>query len=353
VRIAPLYAGLVVHSRDASDGARILNRLSAQAEEFTAEVRGEQQHLREKFERSEAQKQLIPLAEARENRFRADFSNIVKPNKLGRTVYKDYPLDEIAKYIDWSYFFAAWEIRGRYPAIFDDPAKGEEARKLYADAQVVMQDIIEHKRLTSHAVVGLFPAHSEGDDIVIQADMRDIRMPQLRNQETGLDANRSLADFIAPQGDYIGAFAVTIGGVEALAAEYRARGDEYNAITVKLLGDRLAEAFAVAVHEKIRRELWGFSADEALSTEELLYGKYVGFRPAIGYPAIPDHSLKRELFDLLDVENQIGTHLTESFMMTPAASVSALVLAHPDAGIFGVGTIGEDQKIDYDRRRNR
>ncbi len=337
VRIAPLYAGLVVHSRDASDGARILNRLSAQPEEFTIEVRAEQQRLRERFETDEAQKHLIPLAEARENRFQADFSNIVIPKKLGRTIYRDYPLEEIAKAIDWSYFFAAWEIRGRFPGIFDDPVKGGEAKKLYADAQFILQDIIAQKRLTAHAVAGIFLAHSEGDDLVIQSDTV-IRMPQLRNQEAGQETNQSLADYIAPAEDYIGAFAVTIAGVDALAEEYRARGDEYNAIMVKLLGDRLAEAFAVTVHEKIRTEWWGFTAP--------------GFRPAVGYPAIPDHSLKRELFELLDAENQIGIRLTESYMMAPTASVSALLLAHPDAGIFGVGKIGADQSTDYARRRD-
>ncbi len=337
VRIAPLYTGLVIHSRDASDGARILNRLLSDSEVFTPEVRAEQRRLCEKFEADEAQKQLIPLAEARANRFRADFSNIVTPNRLGAITYRDYPLDEVAKAIDWSYFFAAWEIRGRFPEIFDDPVKGEEAKKLYADAQALLQDIIAGKRLAANAVAGVFPARSEGDDLVIESDTCEIRLPQLRNQEAGRDANRSLVDFIAPQGDYLGALMVTIAGVDALAADFRARGDEYGAILVKLLGDRLAEAFAVTMHEKIRSEWWPFPTS--------------GFRAAIGYPAIPDHSLKRELFDLLNAEDQIDVHLTESWMMTPSASVSALLFVHPDAGIFGVGPIAPDQQADYAQRR--
>ena len=358
VRIAPLYSGVVIQTRDASDDARILSQLfSAGQADFIAGIRDEQQRLRETFTRGEAKKQYVSLAEARANRFRADFSKIVPPPQCARTVFRDYLLEKIAPYIDWTYFFAAWEFKGRFPELLDDPEKGAEARKLYTDAQTVLQDIIDRKRLKAHAVAGVFPAHSEGDDIVIQADAaRTIRMPQLRNQEAGRDANRSLADFIAPSEaglpDYIGALAVTVGdGMDELAAGYRERGDEYGAIIAKLLGDRLAEAFTIAVHEMMRKTLWGFAADENLSTEELLKGKYTGFRPAVGYPAVPDHSLKRELFELLDAEKHTGIRLTDSYMMMPAASVSALVLAHPDAGIFGVGKIDEEQLADYARRR--
>ena len=358
VKIAPIYSGLVIQTRDASDDARILSRLfSAEQDDFIAEIKREQQRLRDVFERNETKKQYISLSAARQNRFRADFSKVTPPHQCGRAVFKDFSLKEIVKYIDWSYFFAAWEIKGRFPEILDDPAKGEEARKLYADAQVILQDIIDHKRLKAHAVTGVFPAYSDGDDIVVQADaLHTIRMAQLRNQEAGRDTNRSLADFIAPleigQPDYIGALAVTTGdGMDDLVAEYRERGDEYGAIIVKLLGDRLAEAFTIVIHEMMRKTLWGFSADEELSKADLLKGKYTGFRPAIGYPAVPDHSLKRELFQLLDVERHIDICLTDSYMMTPAASVSALVLAHPDAGIFGVGKIDDEQLADYARRR--
>ena len=358
VRIAPLYSGVVIHSRDASDSARLLNHLfSSRREEFIAEVRAGQQRLRDEFARTESKKQYISLDQARKNRFRADFSGIVPPRQCGRTVFKDYPLEKIARYIDWTYFLAAWEIKGRFPQVLDDPEKGEEARKLYADAEAVLEEIIKYKRLKAHAVAGVFPAYSDGDDIVIQADpVRTVRMPQLRNQEAGREANRSLADFVAPLEsglpDYIGALAVTTGdGMEELVNEFRERGDDYGAIIAKLLGDRLAEAFTIEIHTLIRTTLWGFSANENRSTADLLKGKYTGFRPAIGYPAVPDHSLKRELFALLDVDRNIGVCLTDSYMMLPAASVSALVLAHPDAGIFGVGRVDAEQLADYARRR--
>ena len=358
VKIAPLYSGVVIQARDASDDARILSRLfSAEQESYITEIKAEQQRLRDTFQRNEARKQYISLSEARQNRFRADFSKVTPPHQCGRAVFKDFSLKEIVKYIDWTYFFAAWEIKGHFPEVLDDPTKGEEARKLYADAQLILQDIIDHQRLKAHAVTGVFPAYSDGDDIVIQADaVHTVRMPQLRNQEAGRDANRSLADFIAPlelgQPDYIGALVVTAGdGMEELVAEYKERDDEYGAIIVKLLGDRLAEAFTIVIHEMMRKTLWGFSADEELSIEDLQKGKYTGFRPAIGYPAVPDHSLKRELFQLLDVERHVDIYLTDSYMMSPAASVSALVLAHPDAGIFGVGKIDEEQLADYARRR--
>ncbi|MDR0953770.1 MAG: methionine synthase [Rikenellaceae bacterium] len=366
VRIAPLYSGVVIHGRDASDGVRILNSLfSSRREEYIAEVQADQQRLRDRFARSEAQKQYVTLAEARKNRFRADFSKITPPRQCGRAVFKDYSLREIAQRIDWSYFFSAWEIKGRFPEVLDDPVKGREARKVYADAQAILREVIAEKRLKAHAVAGVFPAYSDGDDLVIAADARGtIRMPQLRNQEAGLAANRSLADFIAPresgQPDYIGALVVTVGdGMEELVAEYRRQGDDYRAIVVQLLGDRLAEAFTTVIHDLIATTLWGFAPDEAAfrpdSREGTSVGSHpkepVGFRPAIGYPAIPDHSLKRELFDLLDAEEHIGVQLTDSYMMYPAASVSALVLAHPDAGIFGVGKIDAEQLTDYASRR--
>jgi 5-methyltetrahydrofolate--homocysteine methyltransferase len=344
VKIAPLYSGAVIHCRDASENARILAELFARPEQFLASLRDKQERLRRDFERDEAKKRHIPLAEARERRFRADFSNIPTPLKPGLTVWRDYPLEEIAGYIDWSYFFAAWGLKGRYPELLDHPQRGEEARKLLTDAQAILEEIIRGRQLTARAVAGVFPAYSEGDDIVVSAGgLKTIRFPQLRNQEYGADANRSLADYIAPLEsgipDWIGAFAVTTGiGMEDLLAEYRARNDDYGAMIVRLLGDRLAEAFAVRIHERIRTELWGFSAP--------------GFRPAIGYPAIPDHSLKRELFELLDAEESTGIRLTESYMMTPSASVSGLILSHPEAGIFGVGRIDAEQLADYADRRN-
>ena len=358
VKIAPLYSGPVIHSRDASDNARVLSHLfSDRKEAYLESLRGEHERLRLEFAKEEEKREYVSLTEARKNRFPADFSGIVEPCQTGRIVFKDYSLNDISRYIDWTYFFSAWELKGRYPEVLKHPEKGEEARKLLADAQAILGEIVEQHLLTASAVAGVFPAYSEGDDVVISAgDGKTIRMPQLRNQEFGREYNRSLADFIAPLEsgipDYIGAFAVTAGiGMDALVEQYYRRNDEYGALIAKLLGDRLAEAFAESIHGFIRRTVWGYASEEKLLPEEILKGKYKGFRLAVGYPAIPDHSLKKELFELLHVEENIDLHLTESYMMTPGASVSGLIFAHPDTGIFGVGKIDREQLEDYARRR--
>lgn len=358
VKIAPLYSGVVIHAKDASDNIKILSELfSVRRDGYIDGIKAAQEKLRDEFQRGEEDKKYLSLEHARRNRLKADFSDIAVPNQLGRIVFRDYPLAEIAKYIDWTYFFKAWELKGRYPDILEHPVYGEQATALFADAQKLLQEIISGHLLQANAVVGLYPAHSEGDDIVVVLnDGRQVRFAQLRNQEAGQAVSRSLSDLMAPQEsgltDYIGAFAVTAGiGMDALVASYREKGDDYSAIIVKLLGDRLAEAFAEALHTMVRRTLWGYAADESISVEDVIKGRYVGFRPAFGYPASPDHSLKRVLFDLLEAEEHAGIGLTESYMMTPAASVSGLMFANPAAGIFGVGKVDREQFSDYARRR--
>ena len=358
VKIAPLYSGPVIHARDASDDIRILAELfSPRREAYVRELRNRQAELRERHERGEREKTYLSLDAARANRLRRVREAVAVPNQLGRVVFRDYPLAEIVPYIDWSYFFPVWEMRGRYPEILEHPVYGEEARKLYADARALLDEIVEKRLLRAHAVIGIYPAVSEGDDILIYPGSETpVRLPQLRNQEAGREVNLCLADFLLPADgdatDYIGAFAVTAGdGMTELEARFREAGDDYGAIMVKALGDRLAEAFAEHLHMLVRRTLWGYAADENLTVEEMLRNRYTGFRPAFGYPAAPDHSQKRDLFRLLDVQEEIGIELTDSFMMTPAASVSGLIFAAPEARNFGVGKIDGEQLRDYARRR--
>jgi 5-methyltetrahydrofolate--homocysteine methyltransferase len=263
-------------------------------------------------------------------------------------------------FIDWTFFFSAWELKGRFPALLDDPTIGSAARELYGHAREVLDRIIKEKRLTPRGVYGFWPAHAIGDDIVVYKD--DARravlttFSMLRQQEPIADKrpNRSLADFVAPKEsmapDYIGAFAVTAGiGVDALVKEYESKGDDYNAIIVKAIADRLAEAFAEYLHAQARRD-WGYGKDEALSREDLIEEQYRGIRPAFGYPACPDHTEKRKLFALLDAP-AVGIELTETCAMMPASSVSGLYFSHPESKYFNVGRIGRDQLEDYARRK--
>jgi len=270
-------------------------------------------------------------------------------------------LAELVDYIDWSPFFHAWELRGRFPKIFEDPVVGTEARKLYEDAQVLLKRILQEKRLSAKGVVAFFPANSEGDDIVLYEDDRRkkvrARLHALRQQAARTDGqpNRCLADFVAPvssgKKDYVGAFAVTAGhGVEAWARELEKNHDDYQAILLKALADRCAEAFAEKMHE-IARQAWGFGKRENLSKEDLIDEKYRGIRPAAGYPACPDHTEKRGLMELLEAKKNTGIRLTESCAMTPASSVSGLYFGHPEARYFAVGAVGRDQVEDYAVRK--
>ncbi|MFQ5677466.1 MAG: vitamin B12 dependent-methionine synthase activation domain-containing protein, partial [bacterium] len=271
--------------------------------------------------------------------------------------------EEIRNYIDWTPFFSTWELQGKFPQILTDEKVGEEARKLLDDAEKLLDRIIAEKTLTANGVLGIFPANAAGDDIELYSDEnRNQRLAILhtlrqQSQKTGGNPNRALADYIAPKetgiNDYIGLFAVTTGiGVEALVEKFEKEHDDYNSIMIKALADRLAEAFAEHLHEKVRKEYWGYAPEERFGNDELIKEKYRGIRPAPGYPACPDHSEKQTLWSLLDVEKNAEIKLTENFAMYPAASVCGLYFAHPEAKYFSVGPIGKDQVEDYSRRKN-
>jgi 5-methyltetrahydrofolate--homocysteine methyltransferase len=288
-------------------------------------------------------------------------ARIKKPGKLGFTVYTDYDIAEIRKYIDWTFFFISWGFKGKYPEILNDKEKGDEVKKLYNDANKLIDEIIKEKSLQANAVVGLFPANGEGEDIIIYSPDNEnteiARYKGLRQQRQAPNSEYcySLADFVAPVDsgvkDYIGAFAVTAGlNIDKKIEEYNAKHDEYNAILIKLVADRLAEAFTELIHIRVRRELWGFAPYENLSLNDLLNIKYRGIRPAIGYPACPEHSEKDMLFDLIKAR-EIGMELTESYAMIPNASVSGFILAHPDSHYFGIGKIDREQVEDYAKRK--
>ncbi|MFO0560679.1 MAG: methionine synthase [Polyangiales bacterium] len=362
VKIAPEYQQPVVHVLDASRAVSVVSSLlsSEKRPDFVGANSSDQDQLR-RIHASKKSKALVPFetacAQAQRVVFRAQ--DMAKPSFIGaRTV--EPSLSELAKLIDWTFFFTAWELKGRFPAVLDDPEQGETARELYAAAQKLLQEIIEDKSLTARGVYGFWPAERQGEDIVLFSDESRstvaARFPMLRQQaaKDGEAEFRSLVDFVATresgQKDYMGAFAVTSGiGCEELAKKYESAHDDYSAIIVKALADRLAEAFAEWLHREARKQ-WGYGADEDLSNDELIAEKYRGIRPAFGYPACPDHSDKRALFSLLDAD-KLGLHLTESCAMTPAASVSGLYFAHPDARYFMVGRIGRDQVEHYAKRK--
>jgi 5-methyltetrahydrofolate--homocysteine methyltransferase len=340
VKIAPRYNQPTVHVLDASRAVGVVSSLlSDKREPFVAGVRTEYEKLRAGLEQRAIT--ILPLAEARRRAPKFDYAPEPAPF-TGVRVLEDVPLEEIAPLIDWNPFFQTWELRGRYPQILDEP----RAKELYDDALELLREIIEKRLLKARAVYGIWPAKREGDDVIVPgATFHTLR----QQQETTTGQNLALADFVAPTGDYVGGFAVTAGiGVEELVARFQKDHDDYNSIMTKALADRLAEALAEKLHRDLRRE-W-YAKDETLTSEELLAEKYRGIRPAPGYPACPDHTEKRTLFALLDAE-KLGMHLTESFAMTPAASVSGLYFAHPQAKYFAVGKIGRDQVEDYARRK--
>jgi 5-methyltetrahydrofolate--homocysteine methyltransferase len=364
VKIAPAYHGSVVHVKDASRAVGVVDRLSRPdaRQDLDRANRALQKSERENYARRR-QRKLVSYAEAVQNRFTIDWQAAppAKPAFAGAHVLRDFPLSELVPYIDWSPFFMAWEMSGKYPAIFDDPKAGKEARDLFDRARQLLEDIIAHHRLQAHGVYGFFPAGSAGDDIVIYADesrtAERCRLPMLRQQwqREGQVSYRSLADYIAPASsgmpDYLGAFAVTAGaGVDEMVKRFKADHDDYNAIMVEALADRLAEAFAELLHERARRD-WGFGVAEELSKEDLLAEKYRGIRPAAGYPACPDHTEKRTLWNLLNVEQATGIKLTENFAMWPAASVSGLYFSHPEAHYFAVDLVTRDQVEAYATRK--
>ncbi len=280
----------------------------------------------------------------------------MKPGFLGVRAFEQYPLADLVDYIDWTPFFASWDLIGRYPAILNDDIVGEAARNLYNDARAMLEQLVAENWVTASGVFGFWPANRDGDDIVLFADeargAEIARLHTLRQQmDKGDKGNFALADFVASSSDYVGAFAVTAGiGQAASARRFKQGNDDYYPNIAQALCDRLAEAFAEAMHAKVRRELWGYAPDEALTNQQLIEEKYRGIRPAPGYPAQPDHTEKRTIFNLLGAEN-IGVALTESMAMTPPSSVSGLYFAHPDAAYFGVGKIGRDQVEDYAKRK--
>jgi 5-methyltetrahydrofolate--homocysteine methyltransferase len=365
VRIAPAYGHTTVHVLDASRCVGVVDRLLSPnlSAAFDRENRQLQAQLVESYNRRR-QATLVPYQEAVARRFQTDWArlDIARPAFLGARTLADVPLATLVGYIDWSPFFLSWELKGKYPRIFDDPHVGREARKLFDDAQTLLGRIVADKLLTARAVYGFWPANSLGDDIVVYADQSRgaelARFHTLRQQwqRKGTTTYYALADFIAPLDsgrlDYLGAFAVTTGhGADALVARFEADHDDYNAIMVKALADRLAEALAEWLHQQARRD-WGYGAAEQLSPEDLIGEVYRGIRPAPGYPACPDHTEKRTIWQLLDVAEQAGIQLTESCAMWPAASVSGLYFAHPQARYFAVDMITRDQAEDYARRKN-
>jgi 5-methyltetrahydrofolate--homocysteine methyltransferase len=367
VKIHPNYRnGQTVYVSDASRAVGVVQSLLSETSRGAVieTVKSEYAKLAEAHRRSEADKQRVPLAKARANAFRPDWASYDPPRPVftGTRVFRHYDLEELVPYIDWTPFFQTWELRGRFPAILNDPEKGEAARQLYADAQGMLGRAIAERWFDPKAVIGFWPANSAGDDIKLyRGESRTSELATfftLRQQLQRRDGkpNLALADFIAPaesgKADYAGGFVVTAGAQENKIADRFARAnDDYGSIMVKALADRIAEAFAERMHERVRREFWAYAPDERLSGEELVNEAYRGIRPAPGYPAQPDHTEKATLFRLLDAEKRIGVGLTESFAMWPASSVSGLYIAHPEAHYFGVAKVERDQVEDYSRRK--
>lgn len=389
VKIAPQYSHPVIHVLDASRSvpvaAALVSKEEGTKDALVNQIHEEYEKLRTEHAARQGAKNYITLEEARRNKVAIDWETapIVKPSFLGVKVFQDYSLAELARYIDWTPFFQSWELAGRFPAILNDPVVGSEARKLYDDARVMLKHIIDNRLLQAKAVIGFFPANSVEDDIELY-DFEELVLEttcdahgshkhvhykenrqlvttllhnlRQQNKKAKNLPNFCLSDFIAPKSsgreDYIGAFAVTAGiGAEELARQYEAQHDDYSSIMVKALADRLAEAFAERMHERVRKEFWGYAPDENLDNDALIHEKYVGIRPAPGYPACPDHLEKRTLFQLLHVTENIGLQLTESCAMYPAAAVSGWYYANPEAKYFGLGKIGKDQVEEYAARK--
>jgi 5-methyltetrahydrofolate--homocysteine methyltransferase len=368
VKIHPHYRrGQTVYVNDASRAVGVAGSLMSEQGRapYVADIRAEYARISAAHARSEENKQRLSLAQARANAIKLDWSGLYQPpvpSFLGVRTLENYSVAELIDFIDWSPFFATWELPGRYPAILDDPKVGPAARNLFADAKAMLQRIVDERWLKASAAVGFWPAHSDGDDILIYADeprgqpmavLHTLRQ-QLARREGRF--NLALADFVAPRAsglaDYVGAFAVTAGiGEDEIAERFKTANDDYSAIMIKALADRLAEAFAERLHQRVRREFWGYAPDETLDPGDLVAEKYRGIRPAPGYPAQPDHSEKSVLFELLEADRRIGVKLTESFAMWPGAAVCGLYLSHPESHYFGIGKIERDQVADYARRK--
>jgi 5-methyltetrahydrofolate--homocysteine methyltransferase len=366
VKIAPNYSGPVVYVPDASRSVSVVQGLLSEEggrDAYVAQVRADYERIREQHREKKGPGPLLPVSEARQLGVKTDWASYApaRPAKPGLTVLAGFPLRELIDYIDWTPFFQTWELSGSYPKILQDPVVGDAARKLFAEAQEMLARIVREDWIVANGVLGIFPAAQvNGDDIEIYRD-ESRRQPlmawrNLRQQNikpTGR-ANLCLADFVAPKAsgtaDWIGAFAVSAGGIEARVAAFEAAHDDYSAIMLKALADRFAEAFAERLHEKVRREFWGYAADEKLTPAQLIAEAYRGIRPAPGYPACPDHRAKGPLFEMLDAERSAGMRVTESFAMLPASSVAGFYLSHPESSYFAVGKIGRDQAEDLAKR---
>jgi len=367
VKIEPAYNGTTVHVSDASRSVKVVSNLlnEDKRDGFSSHVRQEYEKLRQERENRSSSISFAPIDKARLRKVKIDWNSYIPPvpAKPGITSFENFPIADLVKYIDWTPFFQVWQIPGRYPRLFENKRVGKEARELFDNANKLLKRVVSEKLLTANAVVGLFPANAVGDDIEIYSDdsrtsfvitTHHLRQQRVRDNSKHLAC---LSDFVAPKDsgkkDYIGAFAVTAGiGIDKLVAEFETDNDDYNSIMIKALADRLAEAFAEAMHEKVRKELWGYASDESFKSEDLIKESYQGIRPAPGYPACPDHTEKRLLFDLIEVESKTGIELTENFAMWPAASVSGWYFSHPDSFYFGVGRISKDQVEDYAVRKN-
>ena len=368
VKISPNYrGGQAVYVTDASRAVGVAQSLLSDKGrvEYMAQTRKEYERVADAHAKAQLDKQRVPLAKARANALKIDWDAFTptKPSFTGARGFATYDVAELVPYIDWTPFFQTWEFKGRYPALLDDPERGPAAKALFDDAQAMLKRIVEERWFTPKAVIGFWPANAIGDDIALYAgESREERLATLytlRQQLARRDGkpNVALADFVAPKdsgkADYIGAFVVTAGAEEEkISARYARANDDYGSIMVKALADRLAEAFAERMHERARREFWGYASAENFSPEELPNEPYRGIRPAPGYPAQPDHTEKATLFRLLDAEKRTGVRLTESFAMTPASTVSGLYLAHEQAHYFGVAKVERDQVEDYARRKD-
>jgi 5-methyltetrahydrofolate--homocysteine methyltransferase len=355
LRIAPAYSGPVIHVLDASRAVGVASTLlsDTQRDDFVTRTAADYEAVR-KAREGRGQNELATLEEARANAFVADFElKPGDPKQPGTHSFADWPLEDLRDYIDWTPFFRAWELAGVYPNILDDEVVGESARNLFADAQKMLDEIIAEKWLTAKGVAALWPARSEGDDVIVETEAGEVRLPFLRQQMRKREgrANMCLADFVAPAGDWLGGFAVGIHGIDPHIARFKADHDDYRDILLKALADRLAEAFAERLHLHVRTTLWGYAEGEQLTNEALIREQYRGIRPAPGYPACPDHSQKPILFDMLKAGETAGITLTESFAMLPTAAVSGFYFGHPEASYFGVARIGRDQLEDYTARR--
>ena len=360
VKIAPVYSGPTIYVTDASKAVPVVQKLLGDdRDKLISETKADQTQARESYLAGQDKRPRLPLAKARQRAPKLEYAP-VKPSFLGVRAFENFPLAELLPYIDWTPFFASWDLVGRYPAILEDEIVGEAARNLYHDARVMLDQLVAERWVKASGVIGFWPANADGDDIVLfKDDKRGKELARLHTLRQQMDkgeakGNFALSDFVAPTGtpDYVGGFAVTAGiGEEDVAIRFRRANDDYSAILAQALCDRLAEAFAEAMHAKVRRELWGYAKDEALGYDALLEEKYRGIRPAPGYPAQPDHTEKRTIFDLLQAEKNVGIELTESMAMTPPSSVSGLYFAHPQAEYFGVGRIDRDQVADYAQRK--